>query len=156
MNIEAALLIKQNTVKENKQRLKVLLVSEGFVFCYVMYLFLMVFPLNYELGERKENNLSVKFKLLINKTDMFEAALPCLGKKKELLHNTLENHKSVHIHNPCCHQLEPCPSCGHSPACCTPAITEPGQDQLRGSPNVRLPLLPQLWPLWVRDRTVQT
>lgn len=82
MNIEAALLIKQNTVKENKQRLKVLLVSEGFVFCYVMYLFLMVFPLNYELGERKENNLSVKFKLLINKTDMFEAALPCLGKKK--------------------------------------------------------------------------
>lgn len=47
-----------------------------------MYLFLMVFPLNYELGEREENNLSVKFKLLINKTDMFEAAFPCLGKKK--------------------------------------------------------------------------
>lgn len=66
-----------------------------------MYLFLMVFSLNYELGEREENNLSVKFKLLINKTDMFEAEFPCLGKKKkELLHNTLEDHKSVHTHNP--------------------------------------------------------
>lgn len=47
-----------------------------------MYLFLMVFPLNYELREREENNLSVKFKLLINKTDMFEAELSRLGEKK--------------------------------------------------------------------------
>jgi len=47
-----------------------------------MYLFLMVFPLNYELGEREEENSSVKFKLLINKTAMFEAELPRLGKKR--------------------------------------------------------------------------
>lgn len=53
-----------------------------------MYLFLMVFSLNYELGEREENNLSVKFKLLINKTDMFEAEFPCLGKKKKSYYTT--------------------------------------------------------------------
>lgn len=48
----------------------------------------MVFPLNYELGKREENNLSVKFKLLINKTDMFEAELPWLGKKRTTTQHT--------------------------------------------------------------------
>lgn len=56
-----------------------------------MYLFLIVFPLNYELGEREENNLSLKFKLLINKTDMFEAELPCLGRKRATTQHTWES-----------------------------------------------------------------
>lgn len=51
----------------------------------------MVFPLNYELGEREEKNLSVKFKLLINKTDMVEAELPCLRKKRATTQDTWES-----------------------------------------------------------------
>lgn len=58
----------------------------------------MVFPLNYELGEREENKLSVKFKLLINKTDTFEAEFPCLGKKKSYYTTHLRiRNQSTHI-----------------------------------------------------------
>lgn len=69
---------------------------------HILYLFLMLFPINYKLGEREEDNLSVKFKPLTNKREMFEAELPLSGKKKkkELLPSTLENHKSVHTQMP--------------------------------------------------------
>lgn len=90
----------------------------------------MLFPINYKLGEREEDNLSVKFKPLTNKREMFEAELPCLG-KKELLHSTLENHKSVHT------QMPPSPA-GAVPQLRTqPSVpcvsTEPEWDQQLGS-----------------------
>lgn len=112
-----------------------------------MYLFLMVFPLNYELREREENNLSVKFKLLINKTEMFEAELPCLGKKKSYYTTHLR------IINQSTYTIPEVTNWSIAPAVDTVlhilprAITEPKHDRLLGSPrpscvgqNVSLPL----------------
>lgn len=59
----------------------------------------MVFPVNYKLGE-KEDNLSVKFKLLTNKREMFEAELPCLGKKRAATQHTWELYISLHSQVP--------------------------------------------------------
>lgn len=76
----------------------------------------MVFPLNYELGKREENNLSVKFKLLINKTDMFEAELPWLGKKRTTTQHTWES--SIGLDGPFpSQQPQPCPALGTALHC---------------------------------------
>lgn len=83
---------------------------------HILYLFLMLFPINYKLGEREEDNLSVKFKLLTNKREMFETELPLSGKKKSSYpaHLRIINQSTRKCP---CHQLELCPSCRHSPTC---------------------------------------
>lgn len=161
MNTEAALLIKQNTIKENKQRLKVLLVFKGLYSAMLCTYFWMVFPLNYELGEWEENNLSVKFKLLIRQICLRLNFL--VWGKKLLLDNTLEDHKSVHAHSPWSHQLEHCSSCGYSPGYCGMCDPRAWAGLAAGEPEAQLCWLkcvcsqqPHLWLLGFRDRTIKT
>lgn len=83
----------------------------------------MVFPVNYKLGE-KEDNLSVKFKLLINKREMFEAELPCLGKKN----SCYTAHLSI-VHQPTLTRPQvnnwSNAQCGHRPTHGTHTVPDP-------------------------------